>query len=106
MISWILLIIAGFFEVAFVTTMKLSKGFKIKRYTILTVVTGALSFYLLSVALTTIALGTGYAVWTGIGAAGSVLIGMFFFRESKQPMKIFFLTCIIAGVVGLKIFGS
>ncbi len=106
MMAWFLLIIAGLFEVAFVTTMKLSNGFKVKRYTVLTVVTGAFSFYLLSLALTEIALGTGYAVWTGIGAAGSVVVGMFFFQESKQALKIFFLSCIIAGVVGLKMFGS
>ncbi|GKW46189.1 multidrug efflux SMR transporter [Planococcus sp. NCCP-2050] len=104
--AWLTLIIAGFFEVAFVTTMKLSEGFKVKKYTALTVLSGALSFYLLSLALTEIAVGTGYAVWTGIGAAGSVVVGMLFFKESRQPAKLFFLTCIIAGVVGLKIFGG
>ncbi|ANU15558.1 DMT family transporter [Planococcus halocryophilus] len=104
--AWLILIVAGLFEVSFVTTMKLSEGFKKKRYTVLTVVFGALSFYLLSLALTTIALGTGYAVWTGIGAAGSVLVGMIFFNESRQLAKLFFLSCIIAGVAGLKIFGG
>jgi quaternary ammonium compound-resistance protein SugE len=106
MMAWLILIAAGLFEVAFVTTMKLSDGFKVKRYTGLTILTGALSFYLLSLALTTIALGTGYAVWTGIGAAGSVLVGMLFFNENRQPAKLFFLSCIIAGVAGLKIFGG
>lgn len=106
MMAWLILIVAGLFEVVFVTTMKLSEGFKIKRYTILTIVSGALSFYLLSLALTTIALGTGYAVWTGVGAAGSVLVGMIFFNESRQLAKLFFLSCIIAGVAGLKIFGG
>ncbi|AIY04390.1 multidrug transporter [Planococcus sp. PAMC 21323] len=106
MMAWLILIVAGIFEVVFVTTMKLSEGFKIKRYTVLTVVSGALSFYLLSLALTTIALGTGYAVWTGIGAAGSVLVGMIFFNESRQIAKLFFLSCIIIGVAGLKIFGG
>lgn len=104
--AWPILIIAGFFEVGFVLTMKLSEGFKVKKYTVLTVLTGALSFYLLSIALKTIPVGTGYAVWTGIGAAGSVLAGMLFFKESKQPAKLFFLACIIAGVAGLKIYGS
>ena len=106
MMAWLILIVAGIFEVVFVTTMKLSEGFKIKRYTVLTVVSGALSFYLLSLALTTIALGTGYAVWTGIGAAGSVLVGMIFFNESRQIAKLFFMSCIIIGVAGLKIFGG
>lgn len=104
--AWMILVIAGFFEVAFVTTMKLSDGFKVKKFTALTILSGALSFYLLSLALTEIAVGTGYAVWTGIGAAGSVVVGMLFFKESKQPEKLFFLACIIAGVAGLKIFGS
>ena len=106
MMAWLILIAAGLFEVAFVTTMKLSDGFKVKFYTVLTILSGALSFYLLSLALTTIALGTGYAVWTGIGAAGSVLVGMLFFKESRQPAKMFFPSCIIAGVAGLKIFGG
>lgn len=104
--AWAILIVAGFFEVAFVTTMKLSDGFKVKKYTALTIVCGAISFYMLSLALTDIAVGTGYAVWTGIGAAGSVVAGMLFFDESKQPLKLFFLSCIIAGVAGLKVFGS
>lgn len=104
--AWPILIIAGIFEVGFVLTMKLSEGFKVKKYTVLTILTGALSFYLLSMALKSIPVGTGYAVWTGIGAAGSVLAGMLFFNESKQPAKLFFLACIIAGVAGLKIYGS
>ncbi|CEG23984.1 Quaternary ammonium compound-resistance protein SugE [Planococcus massiliensis] len=104
--AWLILVIAGLFEVAFVTTMKLSDGFKVKKFTALTILSGALSFYLLSLALTEIAVGTGYAVWTGVGAAGSVVVGMLFFKESRQPAKLFFLACIIAGVAGLKIFGG
>lgn len=103
--SWMILIIAGLFEVAFVVTMKLSEGFKNKKYTALTVMSGALSFFLLSVAMKELPVGTGYAVWTGIGAAGSVLIGMFFFREKRSALKFLFLSFIIAGVVGLKVFG-
>ena len=64
--SWIILILAGFFEVAFVVTMKLSNGFRDKKYTILSVLTGALSFFLLSVAMKELPVGTGYAVWTGL----------------------------------------
>lgn len=104
--AWLILIVAGFFEVAFVLTMKLSNGFKSAKYTVLTVLTGAASFYLLSIALVSIPVGTGYAVWTGIGAAGSVLAGMLFFNENKQPAKLFFLACIIAGVAGLKTFSG
>src|SRR5690606_41293685 len=103
MMAWLILIAAGLFEVAFVTTMKLTDGFKVKFYTVLTILSGALSFYLLSLALTTIALGPGYAVWTGIGAAGSRLVGMLFFKESRQPAKMLFLACINARVTALKI---
>lgn len=103
--EWFLLIIAGVFEVAFVINMKLSEGFKNVKYTILTVISASLSFFLLSLALKDIAVGTGYAVWTGIGAAGSVLLGMYLFHEKKSRKKLFFLSCIIMGVVGLKLFG-
>ncbi|WP_144513649.1 multidrug efflux SMR transporter [Bacillus sp. FJAT-22090] len=102
--EWILLVIAGFFEVAFVVNMKLSDGFKNSKYTFFTVISAALSFFLLSLALKEISVGTGYAVWTGIGAAGSVVIGMYFFQEKKSLKKLFFLSCIIFGVVGLKLF--
>ncbi|WP_342514257.1 multidrug efflux SMR transporter [Sporosarcina sp. FSL K6-1522] len=103
--SWLILVIAGLFEVAFVVTMKLSESFRNKKYTVLTVLSGALSFYLLSVAMRELPVGTGYAVWTGIGAAGSVLVGMLFFGEKRNALKLLFLTFIIAGVAGLKIFG-
>lgn len=103
--SWIILIIAGLFEVAFVIMMKLSEGFRNKKYTALTVLTAALSFFLLSVAMRELPVGTGYAVWAGIGAAGSVLIGMIFFREKRSALKFLFLSFIIAGVTGLKLFG-
>ncbi|MEK3979992.1 multidrug efflux SMR transporter [Psychrobacillus sp. FSL K6-2836] len=103
--EWFLLVIAGLFEVAFVICMKLSDGFKNVKFTILTVISASLSFFLLSLALKEIAVGTGYAVWTGIGAAGSVLLGMYLFQEKKSRKKLFFLSCIIMGVVGLKLFG-
>lgn len=103
--AWFLIIIAGVFEVAFVISMKLSDGFKNIKFTILTVISAALSFFLLSLALKEIAVGTGYAVWTGIGAAGSVLLGMYLFKEKRSRKKLFFLSCIIMGVVGLKLFG-
>jgi quaternary ammonium compound-resistance protein SugE len=98
-----ILIVAGLFEVCFVITMKLSDGFKKHLYTVLTIVSAALSLTLLSIALKDIPVGTGYAVWTGIGAAGSVLVGMFLFKEKKSFLKIMFLSFIIIGVAGLKI---
>ncbi|WP_342599250.1 multidrug efflux SMR transporter [Psychrobacillus sp. FSL H8-0483] len=103
--EWLILVVAGLCEVAFVVNMKLSEGFKKLKYTIFTIISASLSFFLLSIALKDIPVGTGYAVWTGIGAAGSVLLGMYFFQEKKSLKKIFYLSCIIFGVVGLKLFG-
>ncbi|GAA0322155.1 quaternary ammonium compound efflux SMR transporter SugE2 [Bacillus carboniphilus] len=103
--AWVWLILAGFGEVAFVIFMKLSNGFKKISYTVFTVLAGAFSFYFLSRALITIPLGTGYAIWTGIGAAGSVVLGMLFFNESKDIKRILFLSLIVISVVGLKVVG-
>ncbi len=63
----------------------------------------AASLFLLSLALKTIPIGTGYAIWTGIGAVGSVLAGMILFKERKSTLKLLFITMIIAGVIGLKL---
>ncbi|CAM4084455.1 DMT family transporter [Listeria booriae] len=101
--AWIFLLIAGICEMGFVVMMKLSEGFKIWKYTIFTIIFMIFSFFLLSLSLKTIPIGTGYAVWTGIGAVGSVLMGMFLFKEKKSALKLLFITLIIAGVIGLKL---
>jgi len=101
--AWIYLLIAGLGEVGFVTFMKLSNNFKKLNYSILCVVSGWLSFYLLSKALKVIPVGTGYTIWTGIGAAGSVIIGMMFFKESRDWKRLFFITLVVASVIGLKV---
>ncbi|WP_394236605.1 DMT family transporter [Niallia oryzisoli] len=100
--EWIYLIIAGLCEVGFVIFMKLSEGFTRHRYTILTLVLSAFSFYFLSKALLVIPIGTGYGIWTGIGAAGSVILGILFFGESRNWKRVMFILMIVAGVVGLK----
>ncbi|WP_281253938.1 DMT family transporter [Dysgonomonas massiliensis] len=103
MISWIFLLVGGLCEVGFVAMMKLSHGFKVVKYSLLTILFMFLSFYSLSHALKDIQIGVGYAVWAGIGAVGSVLIGMIFFKESKDPLKLLFISLIIIGIVGLKL---
>ncbi len=103
MMAWIFLLVAGLCEMAFVVMMKLSEGFKKLKYSIWTVVSMAASFFLLSLALKTIPIGTGYAIWTGIGAVGSVVMGMVIFKEKKSVLKLLFITLIIAGVIGLKL---
>ncbi|EQA45554.1 multidrug resistance protein, SMR family [Leptospira broomii serovar Hurstbridge str. 5399] len=100
--NWILLITAGLFEVGFTTCMKLSDGFRDWKYAIGFLIFACLSFFFLNRSTQTISLGTAYAVWTGIGAAGTVVIGIFFFGESAQAWRIFFLSTLIASVIGLK----
>lgn len=101
--EWLFLFVAGVCEMAFVVTMKFSNGFKNVKYSILTILFMAASLFLLSLALKTIPIGTGYAIWTGIGAVGSVLAGMILFKERKSTLKLLFITMIIAGVIGLKL---
>lgn len=102
--AWIYLIAAGLFEVLLVTFMKLSDGYKKMIPTILAFLSGGVSFYLLSLALISIPISTGYSVWTGIGSAGAVIAGMIFFQEKKNVKRIFFIACIIVSVIGLKTF--
>lgn len=103
MIDWIFLFFGGLCEVGFVTMMKLSKGFRVLKYSIYTVLFMIASLYTLSLALKVIPIGVGYAVWSGIGAVGSVLVGMLCFKESKSVLKILFISMIIMGIVGLKL---
>lgn len=101
--AWIFLIIAGICEIGAVASLKLAEGFKRLVPSICFVLVGLSSFYFLSLALKEIPMGTAYAVWTGIGSAGSVALGMIFFKESKDRVRIFLLSLIIIGVIGLKI---
>ncbi|CAM2361927.1 DMT family transporter [Listeria seeligeri] len=101
--DWIFLFVAGLCEMVFVVMLKLSDGFKRFGYAALTVLFMSASFFLLSLALKTIPIGTGYAIWTGIGAVGSVTLGMIVFKERKSAGKMLFITMIIAGVIGLKL---
>lgn len=103
MISWLFLLFGGLCEVGFVTMMKLSDGFRKLKFLLLTILFTVLSFYSLSYSLKDIPIGTGYAVWAGIGAVGSFLVGMIYFKESKGIMKLIFMSMVIIGIVGLKL---
>ncbi|MFC0211297.1 DMT family transporter [Paenibacillus chartarius] len=100
--DWLLLITAGAAEVGGVMMMKASNGFKKLKPTIAAVMFGVVSFYCLSQAMRSIPIGTSYGVWTGIGSAGSVLLGMLVWGETFHWRKLLLLLCIIVGVVGLK----
>lgn len=101
--AWIILVLAGLFEVAFTTCLKLSDNFKNTGWSIAFFVSISLSFFLLNKAIQTIPIGTGYAVWTGIGAAGTAIIGMVFFKESTDFWRIFFIFLLISSIIGLKL---
>ncbi len=103
MISWIYLIVAGCFEVAFTTSLKMSNNFSKSWWTAMFFVSITLSFIFLNKAIQTIPIGTAYAVWTGIGAVGTVIIGIFFFREPSDFWRLFFIFLLIGSILGLKL---
>lgn len=100
--QWIILIIAGLFEVCWAIGLKYSEGFTKLNWSIFTVITLGISMFLLAYSLKTLPVGTAYAVWTGIGAIGTAILGMFLFNESKDVAKIIFILMIVAGIAGLK----
>lgn len=101
--SWLFVILAGLFEVAGVTGIaQLNKQVNIKSISLMT---GGflISFLFLALAMKDMAMGTAYAVWTGIGTIGSAIVGILFFRESKSLKRIFFILLVLASVIGLKL---
>jgi quaternary ammonium compound-resistance protein SugE len=101
--AWALLSIAGILEIAFAFSMKSSEGFTRLIPGLLTVATGLSSVYLLSLSLRTLPVGTGYAVWTGIGAAGTAILGMVVLGDSAAPMRVLCIGLILTGIIGLKL---
>ena len=100
--AWIFLMLAGLLEVAFTTCLKLSNNFTNLPYSIGFGITMLGSLYFLNKAIQTIPLGTAYAVWTGIGAAGTVIIGILFFKEPSDMWRMLFLIMLIGSILGLK----
>ena len=101
--AWVFLILASACEIAFAGALKLTENFTNIRWTIFFVVFYILSVILLNRAVKEIPIGTAYAVWTGIGAAGTVLIGIFYFKEPYPFWRIFFLSTLVLSIVGLKL---
>jgi quaternary ammonium compound-resistance protein SugE len=100
--AWLFVILAGFLEVTWLVAMKYSQGFTKLWPTLFVFAVSAVSFYLVSVALKTIPVGTAYVVWTGIGAVGGALVGMFWFNEPRDAFRLVSMALVIAGIVGLK----
>lgn len=103
--SWLLVVLSGLLEVAWAIGLKASAGFTRPLTSVLTVVGMFASFVLLSVATKTLPIGTAYAVWVGIGAFGTAVLGIVLFGEATSAGRLVSLALIVAGVVGLKLAG-
>ncbi len=101
--AWIYLVIAGLLEVIWAYTMKLSDGFTRLSYSSITIVAMIASFGLLSVAMKSLPLGTAYTIWTGIGAVGAFVVGIFVLGEVASPMRILAAVLIVGGLVLMKL---
>lgn len=101
--AWVALVIAGLLEVGWATAMKLSEGFTRLGPTVATIGLMIISFGLLSYSMRTLPLGTAYGVWTGIGAVGSVVVGMLFMGESRDLVRLLCILLILGGIVGLRL---
>ncbi len=102
-LAWMFLLLAGFFEICFTVTLKYSQGFTKLIPSIITVIFIVLSFFSVSQAMKTIPIGTAYAVWAGIGAAGTVVTGILFFGDSYHIIRLISIFLIIIGIIGLKL---
>ena len=103
MSAWLALLGAGLLEVGWALGLKYSDGLTRLWPTAATVIAIVLSFTLMALALRSLPFGTAYAVWTGIGAVGSIIVGMLLYSEPTDPVRIICLTLIVAGMVGLKL---
>lgn len=104
--AWLLVVVAGLLETGFAVCLKLSHGFTRPGPTVLFALFALGSFGLLTLALRQLDVGPAYAVWTGLGAAGTVIVGMAWLDESVTVLKLLSVVLVIAGVVGLQLSGS
>jgi quaternary ammonium compound-resistance protein SugE len=105
-VAWLVVIIAGMFETAFAVTLKLSHGFTRLWPTVAFCISALVSFGLLTLALKRLEVGSAYAVWTGIGASGTAIVGMVWLAEEVSVLKITSIILIVAGVIGLQLSGT
>lgn len=101
--AWLYLILGGLFEVGFTTSLRFVDGFRNVPWTIAFLISVAISMGLLEFAARTISMGTAYAVWGGIGAVGTVLVGIAFFNEPSALIRILLIFAIVAAIAGLKL---
>lgn len=101
--DWLLLIVAGVFEVAWATGLKYTEGFTRLWPSVITIAAMLVSFFTLAQAIRTIPLGTGYAIWTGIGAVGTAAVGIALFGEAASLARLACMGLVVGGIVGLKL---
>jgi quaternary ammonium compound-resistance protein SugE len=104
--AWLALTLAGLLEVGFTTCMKLSDNFTHVKYIIGFLICTLFSFIFLNKAISQIPLGTAYAIWTGIGAFGTVVIGMVFFKDPVSILRILLLMLLVGSILGLKLIAD
>lgn len=104
--AWAILIVAGLFEICWAVGLKYTEGFTRLWPTVFTAVSLAISMGLLGWSVRTLPLGTAYAVWTGVGAVGSVIAGIILFKEPATAMRLTCIALIVAGIAGLKLFSA
>ncbi|CAG1020623.1 undecaprenyl phosphate-alpha-L-ara4N flippase subunit ArnE [Patescibacteria group bacterium] len=105
-LAWIFLLAAGCVEIVFALSLKYNEGFTKLIPSIITAVSGIGSFGLLTLAIRTLPLGTAYAVWTGMGAVGVAIMGIVLFKEPMDWARLFSLSLVILGIIGLKLTDS
>lgn len=105
-LNWVYLILAGLFEIGFTTCLKLSETFTKLWPSLAFVVFALLSLWLLTLGMKTIPLGTAYAVWTGIGAFGTAIVGIVYFGDPFDIYRLFFLTTLIGSIIGLRLMAG
>lgn len=102
--SWLILFFAGLLETVWAVGLKYTEGFSRLWPSVITLAAMAASFWLLSIAMKTLPLGTAYAVWTGIGTVGAVFVGIVLFGEPIALLRLLSVALIVAGIAGLKLF--
>ncbi|HSI90072.1 MAG TPA: quaternary ammonium compound efflux SMR transporter SugE [Adhaeribacter sp.] len=104
--AWFILVIAGIFEIAWAVGLKYSDGLSKFWPSVFTIICLIISMGLLAYAVRSLPVGTAYAVWTGIGAVGTVILGMVLFNEPKDLVRMVFIGLILGGIIGLKFFAK
>jgi quaternary ammonium compound-resistance protein SugE len=102
-VAWLILFSAGAVEIVFALSLKYNQGFTKLWPSLVTMVSGIVGFYLLTLAIKTLPLGTAYAVWTGMGAVGVAVLGIVLFKESADWYRLLSITLVIFGIIGLKL---